>query len=127
MSEIICQSGAFTLTRLDSGVVLLTMDVVGESMNTLKQEFGEQVTEVLDVIENDASITGVVLASGKDNSFVAGADITMLAACNTAEEATALSASGQALLQRIEDMKATFVAAIHGPALGGASAGLHAK
>lgn len=110
---------AFTLTRQDNGVAILTMDVPGESMNTLKQAFGTEITAILDEIEADASIKGVVLASGKTNSFVAGADISMLAACKTAEDAQALAAGGQAVFDRIEGMRATFVAAIHGPALGG--------
>lgn len=110
---------AFTLTRQDNGVAILTMDVPGESMNTLKQAFGTEITTILDEIEADSSIKGVVLASGKANSFVAGADISMLAACKTAEDAQALAAGGQAVFDRIEGMRATFVAAIHGPALGG--------
>lgn len=112
-------SGAFTLTKQDNGIAILTMDVPGETMNTLKAEFGDEISAMLDDIESDSSIKGVVLTSGKSNSFVAGADITMLAACKTAEDATTIAAGGQAIFDRIEKMKATFVAAIHGPALGG--------
>ena len=110
---------AVTLTRQDNGIAILTMDVPGESMNTLKAAFGEEMTVLLDEIENDSSIKGVVLVSGKDNSFVAGADITMLDACSTADEAMALAKGGQDIFSRIENMRQTFVAAIHGPALGG--------
>lgn len=110
---------AFSLEKLDNGVAILTMDVPGESMNTLKQAFGDEITAMLDEIEADTSIKGVVLASGKPGSFVAGADITMLAACETADDAQALAAGGQAVFDRIERMRATFVAAINGPALGG--------
>jgi 3-hydroxyacyl-CoA dehydrogenase/enoyl-CoA hydratase/3-hydroxybutyryl-CoA epimerase len=112
-------TGAFTLTKQDNGVAILSMDVPGESMNTLKAEFGDEISAMLDDIEQDNSIKGVVVISGKRNSFVAGADISMLAACKTAEDATAIAAGGQAVFDRIENMKATFVAAIHGPALGG--------
>src|SRR5690606_6258431 len=93
--------------------------VVGESMNTLKIEFAEQIEQVLQQIKANNSIKGVVLISGKSNSFVAGADITMLAACENAADAQAIAQSGQAMFQQIEDMSQTFVAAIHGPALGG--------
>lgn len=110
---------AFSLTRQDNGIAILIMDVPGESMNTLKQAFGEDISTLLDEIEQDASIKGVVLVSGKDNSFVAGADISMLDACTTAKEAQALAKGGQDIFNRIENMRATFVAAIHGPALGG--------
>lgn len=110
---------AFTLTKKDNGVAILSMDVPGESMNTLKAEFGDEISTILDQIEQDSSIKGVVLTSGKPGSFVAGADITMLDACNTAMDAQTIAAGGQRVFDRIEKMKATFVAAIHGPALGG--------
>ncbi len=113
------QAKAFTLTKQDNGVAILTMDVPGESMNTLKAAFGDEISAMLDEIDADSSIKGVVLTSGKPSSFVAGADITMLAACETEEDARALAAGGQAVFDRIENMRATFVAAIHGPALGG--------
>lgn len=110
---------AFTLEKKDNGVAVLTMDVPGESMNTLKAEFGAQINAMLDEIDADKSIKGVVLISGKAKSFVAGADISMLAACKTVEDAQRLATGGQDVFNRIEKMRATFVAAIHGPALGG--------
>jgi 3-hydroxyacyl-CoA dehydrogenase/enoyl-CoA hydratase/3-hydroxybutyryl-CoA epimerase len=110
---------AFTLDVREDGVAILTMDVPGESMNTLKVEFAEQIESVLQQINANTSIKGVVVISGKSNSFVAGADISMLAACETAEDATTIAKGGQDMFQRIEDMPVTFVAAIHGPALGG--------
>lgn len=111
--------GAFTLCKREDGIAILTMDVPGDSMNTLKADFGDEVTAILDEIESDDAIRGVVVASGKKDSFVAGADVTMLAACHDADEAEELSTSGQRLFERMQNMKKTFVAAIHGPALGG--------
>lgn len=118
MTETI-KTDAFTLEKRDDGVAILTMDVPNESMNTLKQAFGEEITQMLDDIEADNAIKGVVVTSGKPTSFVAGADITMLAACESAKDAETLSAGGQDVFNRIEKMRPTFVAAIHGPALGG--------
>lgn len=110
---------AFKLVKSDDGIATLWMDVPGESMNTLKAEFGDEISAMLDDIDADKSIKGVILASGKKGSFVAGADITMLAACKTAMEAEELSKGGQKVFDRIQNMRATFVAAIDGPALGG--------
>jgi 3-hydroxyacyl-CoA dehydrogenase/enoyl-CoA hydratase/3-hydroxybutyryl-CoA epimerase len=110
---------AFTLQLNENGIAILSMDVPGESMNTLKIEFSEQISVMLDQIEANSDIKGVVVVSGKDNSFVAGADISMLASCQSAEDAETISKGGQDIFQRIEDMQAHFVAAIHGPALGG--------
>ena len=113
------KTSAFSLAVRDDGVAILTMDVVGESMNTLKIEFAAQIEQVLQQIKADKRIKGVVLVSGKSNSFVAGADISMLAACQTAQDAESIAKGGQDMFQQIEDMPQTFVAAIHGPALGG--------
>lgn len=110
---------AFTLEKREDGIAILSMDVPGESMNTLKGDFDTEISGILDQIESDNDIKGVVFASGKKDSFVAGADVTMLAACETAEDAEALSIKGQQLFDRMEAISKTFVAAIHGPALGG--------
>ena len=42
-------------------------------------------------LESDDSVKGIVVMSGKPNSFVAGADINMLKAAKSAEEAEALA------------------------------------
>jgi 3-hydroxyacyl-CoA dehydrogenase/enoyl-CoA hydratase/3-hydroxybutyryl-CoA epimerase len=110
---------AFTLEKREDGIAILTMDVPGETMNTLKGDFGDEISVILDEIESNADIKGVVVASGKKDSFVAGADVSMLAACESAEDAETLSTQGQILFDRMEKIPKTFVAAIHGPALGG--------
>ncbi|GAB55657.1 3-hydroxyacyl-CoA dehydrogenase [Glaciecola punicea ACAM 611] len=110
---------AFTLEKREDGIAILTMDVPGESMNTLKGDFGDEISVILDQIESDADIKGVVITSGKKDSFVAGADISMLSACDTVQDAETLSRQGQLIFDRIEKIRKTFVAAIHGPALGG--------
>jgi len=110
---------AFTLTKNENGIAFLSMDVPGESMNTLKADFGTEIDTILNEIQSDSAIKGVVLVSGKPDSFVAGADVSMLDACESALDAQTLSTQGQVIFDRIEASKKTFVAAIHGPALGG--------
>ena len=44
---VIEQKNTFTLIRQKNGIAHLVMDVVGESMNTLKAEFGEQISNML--------------------------------------------------------------------------------
>ncbi|TKB44075.1 fatty acid oxidation complex subunit alpha FadJ [Thalassotalea mangrovi] len=112
-------NSTFTLERQDNGITLLKMDVVGETMNTLRAEFADEFSSVLAEIKADNSIKGLVVYSGKDNSFIAGADITMLDDCETAEQATQIAAQGQAIFDQIERLKIPVVAAIHGPCLGG--------
>lgn len=109
----------FNLTRRDDGIAILTMDVPGETMNTLKAQFGPEISEILAEIKSDPHIRGLVLISGKKDSFVAGADISMLDACKTVGDAKALSQQGHVVFNELEALKIPVVAAIHGACLGG--------
>ncbi|MCW8865366.1 MAG: fatty acid oxidation complex subunit alpha FadJ [Colwellia sp.] len=110
---------AFTLVRQENGIAHLIMDVVDDTMNTLKAEFAEQVAEVLADIKSDSTITGVVLCSGKKDSFVAGADINMINDCKTKESVIALARQGQMIFSQLEQLNVPVVAAINGACLGG--------
>ena len=109
----------FNLARRDDGISILTMDVPGETMNTLKEQFGPEISEILTEIKADSSIKGLVVISGKADSFVAGADITMLAACKNEEQAKALSQQGHVVFAELEGLSIPVVAAINGACLGG--------
>ena len=110
---------SFTLVRQENGVAHLIMDVIDEAMNTLKAEFADEIVTILAEIKADDSIKGIVLMSGKSDSFVAGADVSMIANCNTIEDATALSRQGHTIFSQIESLPIPIVAAINGVCLGG--------
>jgi 3-hydroxyacyl-CoA dehydrogenase/enoyl-CoA hydratase/3-hydroxybutyryl-CoA epimerase len=109
----------FQLARRDDGIAVITIDLPGESQNTLKAEFVGEANALLDQLEQDTSVQGIVFISGKPGSFIAGADINMLKACKTAAEATELSKAGQRFFDRLENFKTPIIAAIDGPCLGG--------
>ncbi|MCL1125663.1 fatty acid oxidation complex subunit alpha FadJ [Shewanella surugensis] len=109
----------FNLTRREDGIAILTMDVPGETMNTLRAEFAPEINDVLTEIKSDSQIKGLVLVSGKKDSFVAGADISMLDACRTAKDAKILSSDGHVVFNELEGLNIPVVAAIHGVCLGG--------
>lgn len=113
------KESAFTLIRHDNGIAHLVIDVIGENVNTLKAEFAEQINAILAEIKTDKAITGIVLCSGKKDSFVAGADINMLDACQSREEVVALSRQGQRIFSLLEQLPIPIVAAIDGTCLGG--------
>jgi 3-hydroxyacyl-CoA dehydrogenase/enoyl-CoA hydratase/3-hydroxybutyryl-CoA epimerase len=113
------KESAFSLVTQENGIAHLIIDVVDESVNTLKGEFAEQITQVIADIKADKSILGIVLCSGKKDCFVAGADINMLDACVTREEVVALSRQGQRIFSQLEQLAIPIVAAIDGSCLGG--------
>ena len=76
-----------TIEKRDDGVAIVRMDIPGEPMNTLKADFVDTFNAVFSEVENDADIKAVVFTSGKKDSFIAGADVTMLETVTSAEEA----------------------------------------
>ncbi|MGM0905859.1 MAG: fatty acid oxidation complex subunit alpha FadJ [Pseudomonadota bacterium] len=113
------QDKAFTMEVRDDGVAVVTIDVPGESMNTLKDSFAEEVGSLMNRLESDDSVKGVVFISGKPSSFIAGADINMIDGCENAVDAESLARKGQAMFDRIEQLNVPVVAAINGACLGG--------
>lgn len=112
-------TSAFTLNvRLDN-VAVISVDVPGEKMNTLKAEFASQVRAMLKQIRENKAIRGVVIISAKADNFIAGADINMISRCKSAQEAETLARQGQQLMAEINALPIPVVAAIHGPCLGG--------
>ena len=86
--------------------------------NLLNQTVLNELDHIFGELEADPAVRVVILtASGR--SFCAGADIKELAAISTAHQGAELSASGQALLNRIERFDKPVVAAINGTCLGG--------
>ncbi len=111
-------SRALTLD-VDNGIAVVTLDVPDESVNTLGPAVVEEFTALLDRIERDSDIRALVFMSGKAENFIAGADIQQFTTINSATDGEALSRSGQAVMDRIERLRAPMVAAIHGACLGG--------
>lgn len=112
-------TSAFTLNvRLDN-VAVISVDVPGEKMNTLKAEFASEVRVILKQIRENKAIRGVVIVSAKADNFIAGADINMISRCKSAQEAETLARQGQQLMAEINALPIPVVAAIHGACLGG--------
>ncbi|XP_068203193.1 trifunctional enzyme subunit alpha, mitochondrial [Palaemon carinicauda] len=100
------------------GVGVVTINSPGK-VNVLNQPVMEEVESILKEIETNSEIQAAVIISGKPGCFIAGADISMLEKCKTAEEAASLAKGGQDILFQIEKSKKPVVAAIMGSALGG--------
>lgn len=110
---------AFKLTFTNQHVGIITIDVANEKVNTLKAEFVEQIGTILQKAQQYSQLKGLVLISGKTDSFIAGADISMISGCQTAREASELATKGQTVMSHISAFPVPVVAAIHGACLGG--------
>lgn len=112
------QNNAFTLEVDADGIGLVTLDMPDRAMNVLNPVLLEPFARLVDQLETDATLKGLVLTSGKP-TFVVGADIDQLAQICTAEEAFALCEDLKRLLRRMEICGKPVVAALNGTALGG--------
>ena len=113
------EQNAFHLKMRLDHVGIITIDVPDEKMNTLKAEFAGQITAIIAEARRDPKLAGLVLISGKPDNFIAGADISMIDRCKSAQEAEALAKQGQEVMAALDALPFPVVAAIHGACLGG--------
>jgi len=105
--------------KTTDGVAVVTLNTPGEKVNKLNEQLIDEFSGFLDTLETDDSLLGALLLSGKENNFIAGADIKMFKTRTTAEELSELSRTGQRILNRIENLSKPVVVGIHGSCMGG--------
>lgn len=105
----------------EGGIVTLTIDMPGQSANTMNTAFREAYREAVDRLEAErGSVRGVILTSGK-KTFFAGGDLNSLLAVRPGDEQAMFERAQtmKAAMRRLERLGLPVVAAINGTALGG--------
>ncbi|GAA3915247.1 3-hydroxyacyl-CoA dehydrogenase NAD-binding domain-containing protein [Litoribacillus peritrichatus] len=105
----------------DNNIVTLTMDMPGQSANTMNPTYRASMDEVVArLIQEKDSISGVIITSAK-KTFFAGADLNEMAQVTEAmaPEFYTMVQGLKAQLRAIETLGKPVVAAINGAALGG--------
>ena len=103
----------------EGSVAIITYDRPNAPVNVLSSAVGAAFAELFTFIEHNTSYVAAVLASGKPDTWIAGADIDELAALKTPLAGEELSRGAHVVMHQIERMHKPVVAAIHGAALGG--------
>ncbi|MEX2166251.1 MAG: 3-hydroxyacyl-CoA dehydrogenase NAD-binding domain-containing protein [Methyloceanibacter sp.] len=114
------QDWRFTVDFED--IAWAVIDREGESMNSLGRRATEEFSEIVQAVEEGASrgeIKGLVIMSGKESSFIAGADIREFESFDTVDKIKDVVKQTLGLLDRIDRLTVPVVAAIHGYCLGG--------
>src|SRR5438105_4173848 len=112
-------SPILTLSINENGVGTVVIDLLGERLNLLKRQALEEFEAIVAKAEKSDEISALVFISGKEDNFLAGADISMFAEFKTAEDGYNGSRMGQKLFSRLYDLKKPVVCAINGACLGG--------
>src|SRR5918996_1357084 len=93
-------SDPFTVERR-AEIAVVTFDVPGASVNTLRPGFDRQFDTLLDELQRDPQIRAAVLISGKRDSFIAGADVDRFRDVTSVEDGTRLAQVGQRVAHRM--------------------------
>jgi len=100
----------------------LTINTPGAPVNTLSREAITELETLVSRFEELAAsdeLAGVILLSGKDSGFIAGADVSEFDAMSDFSVLPEALRRTHALFARIEKLKIPVVAGIHGFCLGG--------
>jgi 3-hydroxyacyl-CoA dehydrogenase/enoyl-CoA hydratase/3-hydroxybutyryl-CoA epimerase len=119
---------ALHLSLDHDGILLMTIDVPGQSMNVITPALTRDLAAAVERIKADDAIKGAVLASGKASGFMAGADLKGMGklfdpgAEDGRSKAARLFDSVYALNKLLRDLETCgkpVAAALNGLALGG--------
>jgi 3-hydroxyacyl-CoA dehydrogenase/enoyl-CoA hydratase/3-hydroxybutyryl-CoA epimerase len=109
---------AITLRVDDDGVAVATMDLPGRPMNVVNDELMTALAGIVERLNSDAAVKGLVLTSAKAD-FCAGGDLDRMSRWTRPEEPFEASMAMKAVLRKLELQGKPVVAAINGHALGG--------
>ncbi len=110
---------SFTLDIRSDSIAILTFDLPGEKVNKLTTAVMEDLARLLEDLAANREVKGLVITSGKQETFIAGADIAEIRDITDPRLGEELSRKGQAVFRRMEELPFPTVAAIHGACLGG--------
>ena len=105
------------LTHLDGGIVRLEIATPGPA-NTLTTAFNKALLAQVEALVADETVTGILLASAKDD-FAVGGDLDELYAAQSPQEVGAIVDPVGKALRLLESCGKPVAAALNGTALGG--------
>jgi len=110
---------AFTIEKMADGTALLVFDIKEEKVNTFNLSVMTELGEMLDHLHNDSSIKALLIMSGKEEAFIAGADVREIEKITDPAEGYRVAREGQKVFQKITDLPFPVVAVINGACMGG--------
>jgi 3-hydroxyacyl-CoA dehydrogenase / enoyl-CoA hydratase / 3-hydroxybutyryl-CoA epimerase len=116
------EQAALTLEITSDGVAWLVFDRPGSRVNILTSGVMQRLDALLGELEQAAAanrVRIVIIRSGKDGNFIAGADVSEIAGITDPAEGEEKARAGQQVLTRLERLPLPTIAAVDGSCLGG--------
>ena len=102
----------------DNGILHLTFDKADATANTFSREVMRELDRIVERLRIEPP-RGVVILSGKDSGYIAGADISEFRELFASGAVYDTIRFGQKVFDRLDALPCTTVAAIHGFCMGG--------
>jgi 3-hydroxyacyl-CoA dehydrogenase/enoyl-CoA hydratase/3-hydroxybutyryl-CoA epimerase len=104
--------------RADDGILVLTLDRAGSSVNALSRAVLDELSEIIERVSFEPP-EGIVIRSGKTAGFIVGADIREFESFEKNGTVQDALENGQRIFQKLARLPCPTVAAIHGVCMGG--------
>ena len=105
--------------RDDRGVVTVTLDSPGRSVNVISRAMLADLSRVVDAVARDSSVRMLVLRSDKPKGFAAGADLQEVRALADRSAAEGFLNAGRSLGARLRALSIPTLALLQGTCVGG--------
>jgi 3-hydroxyacyl-CoA dehydrogenase/enoyl-CoA hydratase/3-hydroxybutyryl-CoA epimerase len=110
---------SFTLHVGRDGLGTLTFDVPGKKANVISSAVLDELEQVVAALGERRDLECLVLLSGKESTFIAGADVDEIGAVTDPALAESVTRRGQAVYGTWERLPFPTVAAVRGACMGG--------
>ncbi len=109
----------FSISICEYGVATCIIDTPGTRFNILSKDIFVQLEEELKKLSEQCGVRSLLILSGKEDSFIAGADIKDINSVETQAEAYEISRGAQKVFDALDQLPFPTLSAIHGVCLGG--------
>ena len=120
-SESIFSTDNLSVTEIEAGVLLMTLDMPDSGANILTPALFSDLDKAMKELAGRPNVSGLILYSAKPTIFIAGADLKGIVATLDwpDEEIIKFCERGRAVMARFSRSPFVTVAAIHGACVGG--------
>lgn len=109
----------FDLHHDHHGIMTAILNVADQPVNVFNESVLHDLDELILAVNDDPTISALVFRSGKENGFLAGADLHGIEHLKSADDAREVCKAGQNLFRRLESLRVPTIAVINGVCLGG--------
>lgn len=110
---------AFHLEKLENNIAILWFDVEGESVNKFNTAVMQELSDLIDKLENESGIRCLLLMSRKPGIFIAGADVHEIIDLTDEAVGYDVARKGQEIFRRFGKLPFPTVSVIDGACMGG--------